>query len=58
MIEPMDKSCYKIFQRIREDGVMKVKGFFYASISKSGVFKLQADLCCPLKIGRNLKQKQ
>lgn len=47
MIEPTDKTYQKIFQRIREDGVMKVKGFFYASISKSGVFKLQADHMLP-----------
>ena len=42
-IEPTDKIYEKILQKIREDGTLKAKGFFYASIEKDGEFKLQAD---------------
>ena len=46
-IEPADKSYEKIVQKIREYGIMKLKGYFYASISKNGVFKLQVDHMLP-----------
>ena len=46
-IELTDKSYDKIVQRIRQDGVIKVKGYFYASISNSSVFKPQVDPMLP-----------
>ena len=46
-IEPTDKSYEKIVKKIREDGVMKTKGYFYATIDKSGLFKLQIDHMLP-----------
>ena len=47
LIEPTDKSYEKIVKKIRQDGVMKSKGYFYASIEKSGEFKLQVDHMLP-----------
>ena len=46
-IEPTDKTYEKIVQKIREDGILKTKGFFYASFGENGEFKLQADNILP-----------